>query len=258
MITAVDIGNTLTEIGVFEGETLLFTAAAANTASRTELDWAVLFRQVFELYGIGTDKVTGGIIDSVVPAETRAAADALFKVCGIRPLIVGPGLKSGIRIGIDDPKQLGADIVAASAGALAGYQAPLVIIQMGTAVVFSVLNEVGSYQGGIIIPGLRLSYNALSKATAQLPSIAFRRPRRIVGTNTVDAMESGAVNGEAAMIDGILDRIAEEMGSDLTVVATGAEAELVIPYCRHQISLEPALVMSGLKSLYDRNSRRGE
>ena len=261
MIAAVDIGNSLIEIGVFEEDTLLFTASLSNQSSRTAMDWAILFKQVFELNGIDAKSVTGGIIDSVVPAQTKNASDALRQVCGIRPYVVGPGLKSGLKIGIDDPKQLGADMVAAAVGALELYKPPLVVINMVTAVVFSVIDAEGVYRGGIIMPGPRLSYNALTKATAQLPSIAFRKPRKIIGTNTIDAMESGAVNGQAAMIDGLLDRVAEEMAapdgspSDLTVIATGPDAELVIPYCRHKISFEPALVMAGLKKLYERNSR---
>ena len=255
MIAAVDIGNTYTEIGVFDGNSLLFSSMTSSAVSRTSLDWAVHIQNILTLYGVPAGEVTGGIIDSSVPSLTRPVADALEQVCGFRPLIVGPGLKTGLKIGIDDPKQLGADIAVAAVGALTVAEAPCVVISMGTADVFSIIDENSGYKGGIIMPGLRMAYEALAKATAQLPAIAFKPPKQVIGTNTVSAMESGAVIGEAARIDGVLERIEEEIGREASAVATGADASLVIPYCNHAIRYEPALMMIGLKKIFNRNNR---
>ena len=257
MIAAIDIGNSFMEIGVFEGDELLFSTIASSRVDRTTADWAVYLRQILDLYGVRAADLKGAILDSVVPSLTRPVTEALTMISGVKPLVVGPGLKSGLKIAIDDPKQLGGDMAAAAVGALKRYESPLIVVNIGTATTFSILDEKGSYIGGIIMPGFRTSYAALARATAQLPSIAFRAPGRVVGTNTVSAMESGAVNGHASMIDGMLDRVEEETGVPIkNVIMTGPESELIAGQCRREITVDQSLMMTGLKEIYDRQSKK--
>ena len=261
MIAAIDIGNSFMEIGVFEGDKLLFSTIGSSRVDRTTADWAVYLKQILSLYGVRAGELEGAILDSVVPSLTRPVTEALRMISGVKPLVVGPGLKSGLKISIDDPKQLGGDMAAAAVGALTLYESPLIVVNIGTATTFSILDKAGSYIGGIIMPGFRTSYAALARATAQLPSIAFRAPQSVVGTNTVSAMESGAVNGHASMIDGMLDRVGEETGMTFkNVIMTGPESELIAGQCRHEVTVDQSLMMTGLKAIYDRqfkNKKRG-
>ena len=169
--------------------------------------------------------------------------------------MVGPGLKTGLNIKIDNPAQLGSDLVVTAVAGINHYPLPQVIIDMGTATTFSVINQKGEYLGGLILPGVNLSLRALSGMTAQLPSIGLTVPKNVIGSNTIDCMNSGVVNGNAAMIDGLVQRIAEELGQQPTVVATGGIAKAIVPYCKTEITLNDNLLLEGLAILYYKNAK---
>ena len=171
-------------------------------------------------------------------------------------MVVGAGLKTGVNIKLDDPGQLAGDLITGAVGALALYKPPLVVVDMGTATTIVAIDSEGSYLGGAIIPGIKLSYSALSSGTSLLPNIAIEAPKKCIGTNTVDSMKSGAVYGTAALVDGMIDRMETELGEPVTVVATGGLAGTVVPYCRRKIEYEPALLLKGLAILYEKNAKR--
>lgn len=252
MILAIDIGNTNIDIGCLEGEEVLFSERLSN-ACRTELEYILSIRAFLELYGVNREAITGAAVSSVAPQVTVTAVRALTKFLGVKPIQVGPGVKTGLHIVTDNPAQVGADMICNAVAGLRDYGAPLVIIDMGTATTFSVIDENGKFTGTIILPGIGTSLDALTASAAQLPRISIEAPRRVVGRNTVDSMKSGAVFGQAAAIDGLLDRIERELGYDVTAVATGGAAESVIACCEREIVYDSALTLKGLGLIYRRN-----
>ena len=206
--------------------------------------------------GTGLDKIAfeGGIISSVVPAVTNMVKAAIEKLTGKPPLVVGPGLKTGLKILIDNPAQLGSDRVADAVAAVSEYPCPLITIDMGTATTISVIDKNQNFIGGVIMPGLRISAESLSSRTSQLPQISLDPPKKAIGRNTIDCMRSGIVLGCAATIDGIIEKIEQELGYPCTVVSTGGHANIVIPYCKRQIIVDEKLLLKGLMILYRKNS----
>ena len=180
------------------------------------------------------------------------------KVTGRKALLVGSGLKTGLNILIDSPAQAGSDLIVNALGALAQYPKPILIFDMGTATTLAVVNSKGNYVGGMIIPGVMLGMEALSNGTAQLPHISLEAPKKMIGTNTTDCMKSGAVYGNAAMLDGIISRAEEELGEKATVVATGGMAAKIVPYCRRNIIWDENLTLKGLLILYRKNVKTKE
>ena len=253
MILAIDVGNTNIVIGGMENENVLFTERLSTDKVKTSLEYAILFRVALDLHKISPESVEGSIISSVGPPITPVIRTALRKITGKTAIILGPGTKTGLSIRIDDPSSVGADLVAGAAGALAKYQPPLIVIDMGTATTLSVVDRERNYIGGAIMPGLRLNLNSLVSGTSMLRGISLDIPKHAVGHNTVDAMRSGLVYGHAAMIDGLLDRMEEEMGQKMTVIATGGLASSVAPVCRHEIILDKALLLTGLAAIYEKN-----
>ena len=253
MILAIDVGNTNIVIGGMEKENVLFTERLSTDKVKTSLEYAILFRVALDLHKISPEQVEGSIISSVVPPITPVIRTALRKITGKTAIVLGPGTKTGLSIRIDDPSSVGADLVAGAAGALAKYQPPLIVIDMGTATTLSVVDRERNYIGGAIMPGLRLNLNSLVSGTSMLRGISLDIPKHAVGHNTVDAMRSGLVFGHAAMIDGLLDRMEEEMGQKMTVIATGGLASSVAPVCRHEIILDKALLLTGLVAIYEKN-----
>jgi type III pantothenate kinase len=175
------------------------------------------------------------------------------KIIGKVPMIVGPGVKTGLNIHMDNPRQVGSDLIVDAVAGIAEYGAPLVIIDMGTATTLSVVDDKRSYIGGQILPGLRLSMEALSSGAAQLYNVGLEAPKQVIGKNTSDCMRSGLIIGNAACIDGMIDRIEEELGYPLPAIATGGLAKVVIPLCRHEIVIDDTLLLKGLKIIYDKN-----
>ncbi len=253
MILAIDVGNTNTVVGCFQGENLCLTARLSTDQTLTADEYALKLQGVFSMRGIETGKIEGSIISSVVPVLSTVLQRAVEQLTGRKALLVGSGLKTGLNIRIDNPGQLGSDLVVDAVAASQCYQKPILIFDMGTATTLSVVDGKGGYIGGMIMPGIRLAMDALSSSTSQLPRVDLIPPGQMIGTNTIECMQSGAIYGNAAMIDGIIDRMQEQLGTQATVVATGGMVHTVIPYCRHQIIPDDTLMLRGLKILYDKN-----
>ena len=253
MILVIDIGNTNIVVGCIEGEHTYFIERMATDRHRTELEYAITLKNVLELYGISPEDISGGIISSVVPPLTMCIRHAAEKLLHKKVKVVGPGLKNGLRIKTDNPAQLGSDQVVNAVAALAQFKPPLVIVDMGTATTVSVINQESAYIGCLIMPGLGIATESLVSRTAQLTQISLEAPKKLIGSNTIDCMKSGAVFGHAAAIDGVATRIEEELGTEYTVVATGGLAGLVVPFCKRKIILEDDLLLKGLQIIYHKN-----
>lgn len=256
MILTIDVGNTNVVMGCVENGDVKSACRLATNLNDLSSDYAMKMRQSFEFDGIDYKNFSGAILSSVVPQLNRAIRTAVKKVTGLDCMVVGAGLKTGVNIKLDDPGQLAGDLITGAVGALALYKPPLVVVDMGTATTIVAIDSEGSYLGGAIIPGIKLSYSALSSGTSLLPNIAIEAPKKCIGTNTVDSMKSGAVYGTAALVDGMIDRMETELGEPVTVVATGGLAGTVVPYCRRRIEYEPALLLKGLAILYEKNAKR--
>lgn len=253
MILVIDIGNTNIVVGCIEGQKTYFIERMATDRKRTELEYAISLKNVLELYDIRVEELDGGIISSVVPSLTKCVQCAAEKLLHCKVKVVGPGLKNGLKIKTDNPAQLGSDQVVNAVAALAEYAPPLLIIDMGTATTVSVINKDGSYIGGLIMPGLKIALDSLVSGTAQLTQVSLETPKRLIGSNTIDCMKSGALYGHASAIDGLITRIEEEMGETCTVVATGGLASLVAPLCKKKMILEDDLLLKGLQIIYHKN-----
>ena len=253
MILAVDIGNTNIVIGCIRGEEILFTERLSTDTTRTTLEYAISFKNVLEMYQLDAKDIEGAIISSVVPPITNAIRDAIKKIADAEVLIVGPGVKTGLNILVDNPKTLGSDLVVNAVAGITEYPVPLILIDMGTATTISVIDRHKNYIGGMILPGIRVSTDSLTSRTSQLPRISVEEPKRLIGTNTVDCMKSGLIYGNASCMDGMIERINEELGEKATVVATGGLARRIVPHCRQQIILDDELLLKGLKYIYYKN-----
>lgn len=253
MIIAVDIGNTNIVVGCIENESVLFTERIATRLNKTELEYAIDLKLILELHEIRKERIDGSIISSVVPPLSNVIKAALTKLIPKAPLVVGPGLKNGLSIRIDNPAQLGSDLVVTAVAAIAEYPLPAIVIDMGTATTFSVINAKHQYLGGAIVPGVEVALSSLSSQTSQLPHISLEPPKQVIGSNTIDCMKSGSLFGSAAMIDGMVDRINDELGIKATVIATGGISRFVIPHCRQAILYDADLMMKGLALIYRKN-----
>lgn len=253
MILTIDIGNSNIMFGGFSDEALCFVARIATDPAATEDEYAVKILGTLSLYGVERSHVTGAIIASVVPPLNAIMKKAVQLLFGVEPLLVGPGIKTGLVIRCDNPSSVGADLICACVAAHHLYGDPSLIIDMGTATKMMVVDRRGAFIGVSIIPGVLMGLNALAEGTAQLPKVSLDAPDNVIGKNTVDCMKSGIVYGNAAMVDGMIDRICEEMGEDIPVYATGGLASVIVKHCRHKISLDEELVLKGLKILYDKN-----
>ena len=211
---------------------------------------------MLELYGIEKEKVTGAIISSVVPQLVNIIKSAVYKLIKVEPMVVGPGVKTGLNILMDEPRRVGSDLIVDAVAAINNYGTPLIVIDMGTATTMSVIDRKGNYIGGVIMPGIKVSVDSLVSRTAQLQRISLDAPDKVIGKNTINCMKSGVIYGNASCIDGMIDRLAEEMGeglSDIKVVATGGLARVILPQCRHNIIQDDELLLKGLKIIYDKN-----
>ena len=250
MIFAIDAGNTHIVLGCLEGDRLLFTARVHTDRAKTAEEYALTFRSLCDLHQIDRSQVEGAVLSCVVSELTQALCQAVEIVIHHRPLVVGAGIKTGLNIKIDAPGQLGADLVVGAVAATEKYPKPMIIFDMGTATTMSVIDRQGRFLGG-----LRLSVDSLSSGTSQLPRIQLSVPPRVISSNTVECMQSGAVYGHAAMLDGLIDRVEAELGEPMaSVIATGGLASTVLPLCRREISLEEDLMLQGLKLIYEKNS----
>lgn len=253
MILAIDIGNTNIVLGCIEGEHIYFIERISTDRKKTALEYAINIKNVLEIYDVDRTAIAGGIISSVVPQITDEVRQAAEKLIGTSVKVVGPGLKTGLNIRTENPAQLGSDLVVDAVAALAEQPVPLIIFDMGTATTVSVIDRDKNYIGGMILPGIRTASDSLVSNAALLPQISFETPKRLIGSNTIDCMKSGAMYGNAAALDGLIDRIEEELGEACTAIATGGLAKCVIPLCRRKILIDENLLMKGLQIIYNKN-----
>lgn len=255
MLLAIDIGNTNLVIGCMEDDQILFKARIATDRLRTSDQYGVEIKNMMEAYGVQVSQIDDCIISSVVPPVFNSVRTGVIKIIGKQPMVVGPGLKTGLNIHVDVPSQVGSDRIVIAVAALAEYKAPLILIDLGTATTIEVVEPDNIYLGGLIFPGVRVSLDALTSRTSQLPGISLDKPKQVIGKNTVDCMRSGMMYGTAAMLDGLVDRIEEELGHSSTIIATGGLAQFITPLCKHPMILEKNLLLKGLNILYKKNKR---
>lgn len=255
MILAVDIGNSNIVLGCFEGEKIHFIERLSTNQDSTSLEYTVLIKNILELNSLSSLSFDGSIISSVVPSVTQTIKDAVIRLTQAPVMIVGPGIRTGLKILLDNPAQLGSDRVADAVAAIHEYSCPLVIVDMGTATTISVIDRDKNFRGGMIIPGLKVSLDSLTMRTSQLPKISLDPPKKVIGTNTVDCMHSGIIYSTAASIDGSIERIEEELGEKCTVVSTGGMAKTIIPFCRREIIIDDLLLLKGLMLIYNKNRK---
>ncbi len=254
MVLAIDIGNTNIVIGGFSGDELEFVVRINTDAEKTEDEYAGTIKNVLSIHNVEKSSVNGVIISSVVPPLNTVMKKAIFFIYGIEPIMVGPGIKTGIKIHCDSPQSVGADLICACVAAHHIYGSPSLIIDMGTATKMMVMDNDGAFCGASIIPGVRMGLKALASGTAQLPQISLEASKSVLGKNTVDCMRSGVVYGNASLIDGMIDRIFEEFGEELRVFATGGLSQSIICHCKHEITLDADMVLKGLNILYKKNN----
>ncbi|MBQ9761647.1 MAG: type III pantothenate kinase [Oscillospiraceae bacterium] len=255
MLLAIDIGNTNIVIGCIRDDEIIYKARIATDPIRTSDQYGVEIKNMLEAFGIQRSDISDCIISSVVPPVFNSVRTGVIKVIGKQPMVVGPGLKTGLNIHMDVPSQVGSDRIVIAVAALAEYEAPLILMDMGTATTIEVVEPDNLYVGGVIFPGVKLSLDALTSRAAQLPGISLDEPKQVIGKNTVDCMRSGMMYGTAAMIDGIVDRIEAELGHSSTLIATGGMAQFITPLCKRKIILEKDLLLKGLNIIYKKNKR---
>lgn len=255
MILAFDIGNSNIVIGAIEQNHILFEARLRTDPTKTSDEYCIDVKSILDVYGVNSAAVEGAIIASVVPQVLNSIKTAIKKLTGKNALVVGPGLKTGLNIKIENPSQTGADLVVGCVAALREHKPPMIVIDMGTATTMIVLDEKGALIGGSISPGVKISMDALTDRTALLPGLQLDQPKRAIGRNTIDCMRSGIMLGNACMLDGMIERMEAELGQKTTVVITGGIAKFVIPMCKTPMIYDKDLLLKGLAALYRDNRR---
>lgn len=253
MILAVDVGNTNIVFGCIENGEILNIVRIHTDDRETAAEYAIKLKQILEVQGFDVRGFENVIVSSVVPAVTQALIEATKILTGKSPIVIGPGIRTGMNLRVDDPSSVAGDLVVGSVAAMAYYGTPCIIVDMGTATTIVLVDKDRSFRGGAIIPGVKLSYNALAAGTSLLPDISIVPPAKVIATNTVDCMRSGAVFSTAAMVDGMIDRMEDELGEKCVVVATGGLSSSIMPYCRHDIICDDNLLLKGLWYLYQKN-----
>ena len=253
MILAIDIGNTNIVVGCIDKDKICFVERISTNLSKTELEYVVEFKTLLELYKIRIEEVQGSIISSVVPPLNNIMNSAIEKLFQNTPLLVGPGVKTGLHILMDKPLQVGSALIVNAVAGLHYDGAPIIMIDMGTATTISVVDDNKNYIGGMILPGVKVSLESLVNRTSQLPRISLEAPRKIIGKNTIDCMKSGIILGQASCLDGMIERICDELGSEVPVVATGGLSGCIVPHCRHKIVYDNELTLKGLGIIYRKN-----
>lgn len=256
MILAVDIGNSNIVIGGIEENEIVFQARLRTDSTKTSDEYCIDLKMVLDVYGVDPKEMEGSIIASVVPQVLNSMKTALRKLLGKPSLVVGPGLKTGLNIQVENPSQTGADIVVGCVAALKEHKPPLIVIDMGTATTMAVIDKTGAFIGGSISPGVKISVDALTERTALLPGLQLDQPRKAIGRNTIDCMRSGIMLGNACMIDGMIQRMEKELGETAQVVATGGIAKFILPMCNKSIVYDNDLLLKGLSVLYRENTRK--
>ena len=253
MILAIDVGNTNIVLGCIEGGQIGTILRIRTDAGATEAEYTIKLKQIFDFYGMDAAGFEGAILSCVVPPVTQALCGAVKNLTGLDCMVVGPGMKTGMNIKIDDPGTVAGDLIVGGVAAMHFYGTPVIVLDLGTATTATLIDGHNSFRGGAIIPGVKLSYKALAAGTSLLPDISITPPKKCIATNTVDCMRSGAVFGTAAMLDGIIERMESELGERCTVVATGGLASSITPYCLREIVCDDDLLLKGLWYLYEKN-----
>lgn len=253
MILAIDIGNTNIVCGCLNNSKPLFIERLATGTHKTDLEYAIQLKHILELNHITPEDIEGSIISSVVPPVSGVFKLAVEKLLHKSPLMVHPGLNTGLTFLVDSPKLLGSDRVVDAVAASTLYAGPLVVIDMGTSTTISAISKDKQFLGGFISPGVRVALDSLTLRTSKLPSIGLEEPKNIIGTNTIDCMKSGIIYGTASILDGVIARMEKEIGEPVTVVATGGLARFIIPYCKREIHYDDSLLLKGLEILYQKN-----
>lgn len=254
MILAIDMGNSNIVVGGIDDKRTYFEERITTDDRKTSLEYAIMLKNILEIHRVKRGEIEGSIMSSVVPPLNAPLSSAVKKITGRRPLLVGSGMKTGLNIKMDNPKAVGGDRIVAAVAAIARYEGPIIIIDMGTATTMDAVDRAGNYIGGIILPGVKVALNSLVSNTAQLPRINLDVPRRVIGKNTVECMRNGIMLGNAAMLDGLIDRMEAELGETATLVSTGGMARFITPLCRHSITYDPDLLLRGLLILYRQNT----
>ncbi len=252
MLVAIDCGNTQTVIGLFSNREIVDHWRIATMSERTSDELALMFQQFLSLYGIADEPITGMVIGSGVPRITAALREMSERYFGFSALVLEAGVRTGMPILYDEPKNVGADRIANAIGAYDLYDGPTIIVDFGTANTVDAVSEQGEYLGGAIFPGIEISLDALFARAAMLRRVELVAPKNVIGKSTIEAIQSGAVYGYTGQVDGLVERFEAELGK-CTVVATGGLAELIIPHSRTIEHYEPWLTLQGLRLVYERN-----
>ncbi|MFY9198089.1 MAG: type III pantothenate kinase [Acutalibacteraceae bacterium] len=254
MILVLDAGNTNITLGIYDDNELLFVSRLSTENSKTQDQFAIDINSIFALNNCKPVEFNGAILSSVVPEITVALKNAVEIVTGHTPLIIGPGIKTGLDIRVDSPAHLGADLVAGAVAAIAKYPLPCLVMDLGTATKISVIDSNSIFRGCTIAPGVEISAKALFEYASQLPRISLETPTRTIGTNNNDCIRAGIVYGTADMLDGMCHRIEKELGTTVkSIIATGGVAKEIVPHCGRNVILNPNLILEGLKIIYDKN-----
>ena len=257
MILTIDVGNSNIVIGCVRDDEILFEARIRTDATKTSDEYCVDIKNILDIYGVAREDIEGGIIASVVPQVLNSLQTAVKKLTGKTCLVVGPGLKTGLNIRLENPSQTGADLVVGCVAALREHKPPMIIVDMGTATTMVVLDNEGALIGGCICPGVKISMEALTERTALLPGLQLDQPKKAIGRNTIDCMRSGIMMGTACMLDGMVERMEQELGYKTTVLVTGGIARFVLPMCKTPVVYDKDLLIKGLALLYKENTKRG-
>ena len=253
MLLAIDVGNTQTAVGVYEGRHLLHEWRVSTEREATVDELAARHDQLLRLRGASIGEIDDIVVGSVVPTLTAAYQDLAIKYLERDALVLGPGVRTGISLLIDNPRELGADRLANAVSAHARYGTACVVVDFGTATTFDGVSVGGEYLGGVIAPGIETSLEALSSRAARLLKVDLVPPARVIGRSTVEAMQSGLIYGTVSQVDGIVSRMIEELAPPVAVVATGGLAELVVPLSAHEIDHLPQLTLEGLQRVHELN-----
>ena len=254
MLLAVDIGNTNIVLGVLNGEKLICSGRLSTNVNETEIEYSMKLKAFLDINNV--DNIDGAIISSVVPALVRTLLKSIQLVCNVEALVVGPGVKTGLNIKIDNPAETGANIVVGDVAVINKYPLPAIVFYFGTATTASVIDKTGAHLGGAIMCGIKTAINSLSSTTAQLPQIDISVPSKIIGRNTVDAMKCGSVIGTAAMLEGLVSRFEKELGEKATVIVTGAFGKAIAKAAELDVIVDENLFVDGLRIIYEKNKMK--